>query len=282
MLKGNQMASKPKAATKKAARKTKQTHRILNVLPSRGTEKDWKLSDALAGSALAAPGVLPNSIDLRETWWKINNQAITGSCVGWAVADGLLRYHLVTSNRLDKSELLSARFVWMASKETDEFNARPGSFIEEAGTSLKSALDVVRKFGCVLSKELPLEISTLMHTGNENAFYAGASTRRCANYFNLAKNLTEWKTWLATKGPVLAALRVDSTWMNATDHQGKLQVFDPNSASGGHAICIVGYTSTHFIIRNSWGADWGDKGFAYATPAYIADAFFDESYGITL
>ena len=30
---------------------------------------------------------------------------------------------------------------------------------------------------------------------------------------------------------------------------------------GGHAVCMVGYDDSRrvFIVRNSWGASWGDK-----------------------
>ena len=33
-------------------------------------------------------------------------------------------------------------------------------------------------------------------------------------------------------------------------------------ARGGHAVCAVGYDDFKqcFIVRNSWGEDWGDKG----------------------
>ena len=37
----------------------------------------------------------------------------------------------------------------MSSKETDEFTARPQTFIEGAGTSLKTAVDVAHKHGAV-------------------------------------------------------------------------------------------------------------------------------------
>lgn len=30
---------------------------------------------------------------------------------------------------------------------------------------------------------------------------------------------------------------------------------------GGHAMCIVGYTKEGFILRNSWGRNWGDNGY---------------------
>ena len=49
------------------------------------------------------------------------------------------------------------------------------------------------------------------------------------------------------------------------------------------AFACVGYTADRrFIIRNSWGTAWGDKGFAYASEAYINAGFFNESYGVTL
>ena len=28
-----------------------------------------------------------------------------------------------------------------------------------------------------------------------------------------------------------------------------------------HAVLLVGYTSTYWLIKNSWGTWWGDKGF---------------------
>jgi len=94
--------------------------------------------------------------------------------------------------------------------------------------------------------------------------------------------LNHWKTWLAGGGPILAGLNVDDTWMNAADTAGMLDKYQPETADGGHAVCIVGYTKDHFIIRNSWGPTWGDKGFGYASAAYIGSAFFNESYGVTL
>jgi hypothetical protein len=258
------------------------SERICNLVPSRDTERDWRVEHAITAGALAAPAALPVKVDLRQPWWEVGDQSTTGSCVGWATADGVMRYLLAKAGRLGKSQLLSPRFVWMASKETDEYTSRPETFVEEAGTSLKAAMDIVRKYGVVVDSMLPFKINILMYTGGPDELYAAASTRRASNYFNLGKNLPQWKAWIANNGPILAGLKVDATWDNAASAGGKLDKFQPATVRGGHAICVVGYTPDRFIIRNSWGTTWGDKGFGYASPAYINDAFFAESYGATL
>ncbi len=260
-----------------------EQHRICNLLPSRHPENDWSMAIALAAgmvdTPLAAP---PPSVDLREAWWDIGDQGATGSCVGWGSTDSVARYHFVKAGRLPRKEHLSIRFSWMGSKELDG-DPNPNSFIESAGTTLKGALDILRKKGAVLDSVLPFEIDDFMYTGEEGSFYALAAKLRVAAYFNLGKELEKWRDWLAANGPILAAVQVDETWDHATENKGMLDRFKPATARGGHAIAIVGYTDAgRFIVRNSWGKAWGDNGFAYASEAYIMDGFFNESYGVTV
>jgi C1A family cysteine protease len=269
-------------ATPYAARP--EANRICNLVPSRDTERDWSFATAIASKAIAAPAAaLPPSVDLRAAWWNIGNQESTGSCVGWASTDGVTRYHMVKAGKLPQAGHLSPRCTWMASKETDEFINRPETFIEGAGTSLKAAMDILRKYGSVLESDLPFHLATAMYLGDEDTFYANAAARRIASYFNLHKNFNALRTWLATHGPVMVGLSVDATWDNATATHGKLDTFQPNTVRGGHAVCLVGYTTDkRFIVRNSWGTAWGDHGFAYASEGYINAAFFNESYGVTV
>jgi hypothetical protein len=258
----------------------KQKKRILNCVPSKDTARDWRMEHAVAAGLIAAAPTLPASKDLREAWWKIGDQGSTGSCVGWACADSVVRWHLVKANRLAKDKLLSPRFVWMASKETDVYISQPTTFIESAGTWLKSALDIARKFGCVTNSVLPFG-SPLLYQGEEQPFYALAAQRKIASYFNLGTSPANWRSWLANHGPILTRLDVDATWDNATSTQGKLDFFQPTTTRGGHAVALVGYTPDRFIVRNSWGLTWGDKGFGYASGAY-AQAAFTEAYGVVV
>jgi C1A family cysteine protease len=272
-------------AKRAAARpkRPKRVKRVLNVVPSRDTETDFQFENADAAGLVAAPPAIPKAKDLREAWWKVGDQGTTGSCVGWATADSLLRWHFVKAGRIKNTELMSKRFIWMASKETDEFSSMPTTFIENAGTSLKSALDVARKFGSVKENVLTFDGGSL-YPGTPETFYALAAQLKISSYFNLSLNrggsIEGWRRWIATNGPILTRLDVDRTWDDADVNKGNMDVYKPNTRRGGHAVSIVGYTADRFIIRNSWGLGWGDKGFGYASLAYAKDAF-TEAYGIS-
>lgn len=268
----------PRKKPAKRRTRARRVKRILNCKPSPQTERDWTFEDAARADIAAATPSIPASKDLRTSWWTIGNQGSTGSCVGWATSDSLLRWHFVKAGKLTTAQLLSPRFVWMAAKETDPFVSRPTTFIEAEGTSLKTALDVARKFGVVRNSTLPFASGSL-YAGRAATFYATASLRKILAYFNLGTNLTNWRNWLANNGPILVRLDVDSTWDDASSTGGNLDLYDAANIRGGHAVALVGYTADRFIVRNSWGTGWGDKGFGYASLAYAQQAF-TEAYGV--
>lgn len=253
--------------------------RVLNCEASPNVQDDWGPGDAEAAGTLRAARI-PESVDLRRDWWAIGDQGLTGSCVGWATADSVLRWHFVKAGRIDETQRLSIRFSWIAAKETDEFNRRPTTFIEEAGTSLKAALDVARKLGAVQDDVLPFDRDRV-YSGTEKSFYARAAQYRILSYINLGSDLRGWRRWLYEGGPILVRLDVDDAFLRARHTYGRLERYDPASAHGGHAVALVGYTADGFIVRNSWSTTWGDNGFAYATEAYARVAF-TEAYGVTV
>tara|TARA_R110002095_G_scaffold204076_1_gene186542 strand:- start:3101 stop:3958 length:858 start_codon:yes stop_codon:yes gene_type:complete len=281
--KAHRAPSKKKTPARRRAVKApapeQNSARILNCIPSLNTQDDWKYETALS-SGIAAAAPIPSSKDLREPWWKIGDQGNTGSCVGWATADSILRWHFVQSGKINDNELISTRFTWMASKETDIFTSRPTTFIEQDGTSLKAALDISRKFGAVRDSILPFG-SGQLYQGESDTFYAIASQLKIASYINLERNTQDWREWIANSGPILVRLDVDETWMNATATNGKLAEYKPETARGGHAVALVGYTANTFIVRNSWNTSWGDNGFAHASNLY-AQAAFTEAYGVKI
>lgn len=267
-------------------------NRILNCLPSKNPEKNWMYEIAAMAGLIPAQAPAKATVDLREPWWDIGDQMDSGSCVGWGIADAVCRWHFVKKGVLQKNQKLSVRYPWMAAKEVDVYTDYPTTFLELEGTWITAALDIARKFGLVTDELLPFRLPDLsLRMANERLyvggglqdFYTKASNLKIAGYYNMGTNMDNWKSWLATKGPIVTRLDVDTTWENATKTNGNLDTYQPSTAHGGHCVAIVGYgyKDDRFIVRNSWGTSWGDKGFAYASKAY-AKAAFTEAYGVNV
>ena len=101
--KGSRRRTAATSATKSTSNDD-DTRRILNCVPSPDPESDWKYHNAEDAGVLAIAEV-PSAKDLRDdTWWKIGDQGATGSCVGWATADSVLRWHLAQAGRIAKTD----------------------------------------------------------------------------------------------------------------------------------------------------------------------------------
>jgi len=201
-----------------------RTPRILNCLPSPNQEHDWGMQAAHDSGAVAAPkaAAIPAKIDLRnDTWWPIGDQEATGSCVGWATADGLLRWHFTKAGRIVKGNKLSVRYLWMAAKERDEYTDRPTTFIEPDGTSLKAALDIARNYGSCTRRIFRSIRRCCIRTTSRRSTRSrhACASRRITTSVRLRPTGCKW---IATQGPILARLDCDKTWMNAKATHGKL------------------------------------------------------------
>lgn len=262
--------------------------RVLNCDPSLNQDNDWTIEDAVQAGAIAVPNssdaagdaATPANVDYRRNWWRIGNQGDTGSCVGWAT-EAMLRWHLVAQGvrpRVNATRQLSPRHIWMASKETDQYTTHATTFVEKEGTSLKSALDVVRKRGSVPESDIPFW-NGRNWTGSLGSFLVKAAQNRLGFYINLGPfNMANWLWWIRTYGPILTRLDVDDSFLNVGGN-GNIDLRS-TTTHDGHAVCIVGYRDGRFILRNSWGTGWGDSGFAYVNAATYAPAAFTESYGV--
>ncbi len=100
----------------------------------------------------------------------------------------------------------------MAAKEVDVYTDYPTTFLELEGTWITAALDIARKFGLVTDDLLPFRLPDLtLRMANERLyvggglqdFYTKASNLKIAGYYNLGTNMDNWKSWLATKGPIV-------------------------------------------------------------------------------
>lgn len=287
--------------------RSKPSHPTITKRDSQNQEKDWDIEHAFFSGYLSDKEI-PKEILLHEASflkkWTIHKQNPGSySCVGYAVTD-VVYWHLKEKEAEENRNLnkdkplqrLSARFNWMAAKEMDDFTDRPTTFIEQEGSSLKAGLDVARKYGSVEDNLLPTDSNALFQ-GTARHFYAHAATNIINSYFNLLISKTQffeteeernmvqlliWKKWLAENGPILVRIQVNSIFDKAEKSPLKNNRNNSNQKDiHYHAALLVGYTDKELIIRNSWGTDWGEKGYAHLDESYALD-IIDEAYGITV
>lgn len=72
--------------------------------------------------------------------------------------------------------------------------------------------------------------------------------------YSMVKSPDELKYALMVSGPCVAGMPVYQENIYSCFWNG-------NTFQGGHCITIVGYDKDGFIIRNSWGPQWADKGY---------------------
>lgn len=94
--------------------------------------------------------------------------------------------------------------------------------------------------------------------------------------------LDAWKQALAEGNPIIFGLKL----FDSFDKQRKPGLV-PNPTPkettreehSGHAMLCVGYSDTDkvFIVRNSWGPDWGDNGYCYIPYSYMMSP--DHNFG---
>lgn len=125
---------------------------------------------------------------------------------------------------------------------------------------------------------------------------ASDATIRATAYVNVAKTNHGLKTALATFGPISIALDATDTFMAYNASAAKvLTDATCDSTTPNHALLLAGYNDVagYWIIKNSWGTDWGGMGgyvyanntienmcgiASFATAAYIAPTSYDEEH----
>ena len=67
---------------------------------------------------------------------------------------------------------------------------------------------------------------------------------------------------LASYQPLSVAVDA-SAWSSYTGGVFPASACSSSSFKQNHAVVAVGYTSSYWIVRNSWGTSWGNAGYIY-------------------
>lgn len=268
--------------------RAKNLKRVMNVEPSPDRGFDWPWSRAKKPKK----PTLKRGVDFRGSMplWgaRVEDQKDTGACVGHA-AGTVLWYHWMKEGVYGLSSKFkpSYRYLWMASKEMDPFVDYPSTMIEGDGTYIKSVVDVMRKFGCLLSSDLSMsgKLSRLA----SSTFNEKAKRGSIASYYALTSgsgsSKQSFKYWLSNHGPIITRLNIDDGFVNPSKREDFVLERYTGAKYGGHAVVIAGYRvrggRAEYLVKNSYGKRWGNKGYLWVSDAY-ANLAFTESYGIVI
>ena len=147
---------------------------------------------------------------------------------------------------------------------------------DDVDTMLCNGVKCMQKYGVCHESEWPYNISKV-DMKPLGKCYVDKSVHKAVAASNIAFNLTSMKNALASGFPFVVAIAVYSSFESVTVAQTGIVPMPTAGEAllGGHAVLVVGYNDAdqQFIVRNSWGADWGDKGFFYLPYAYITDPY---------
>jgi len=233
----------------------------------------------------------PASVDLRQWCSPIEDQGQIGSCTAHAGV-GLYEYfeRRAHGKYIDGSRL----FLYKATRNLLGWNGDDGAY-------LRSTMAAMALFGVVPEKYWPYNESKFNE--EPTAFlYSYAQNYQALTYYRLdtpgvsrPQLLEKIKKHLSEGLPLIFGFTCYSSLDLSDD--GKIPFPDKNeNVEGGHAVMAVGYddakkivnpgnkkivTTGALLIRNSWGKEWGEKGYGWIPYEYVLTGIADDWWSMT-
>ena len=204
------------------------------------------------------------SIDLRSKCPPIYNQGTLGSCTANAIA-GAFEYNEL--KQFPNNPVMPSRlFIYYNERYIEN------TINTDAGASLRDGMKTINEDGICPEMEWPYDISKFTDCPPKIC-YELAENYKSISYKKIKQDLPQLKKCLADNFPIVCGISIyDSFESNQVSETGIIPVPDSNeSLLGGHAVMLVGYDDNDekFILRNSWGTSWGDKGYGYIPYDYV-------------
>jgi hypothetical protein len=230
----------------------------------------------------ASPGVLralPALVDMRPQMPPVYNQTTLGSCTAQAIGadhqSEQIRMELPPTGAAE-SVAAAIAMSFVPSKLFIYYNERvmEGSVNQDAGADLRDGMKSVANQGVCPESMWPYDVAKFRDKPTP-ACYIEAMKHQVTSYHAVAQNIDQLKGCLAEGYPFVFGFSVYSSFQTAAVARTGIMPMPSRTDSmlGGHAVMAVGYDDSKrwFIVRNSWGEGWGDKGYFYMPYDYISN-----------
>lgn len=198
------------------------------------------------------------------TGMKVLNQGSVGSCVAHACATAMGYGEKCGGN---SPHDYSRGFIYGNRRALDYQGE--GMFVRQALKQLNHCGDC--EYADFPYNETYPQVKARIEADKDN-LYAKAEPYKILNYFRCYTD-EDVKLAILNQGAVVISIPVYSSFAADCPIPGPGDTFE-----GGHAMCVVGWDETGWLIQNSWSALWGKKGLLhlpYTYPIY-------EFWGITV
>lgn len=235
-------------------------------LPDRPDCRDLMMARAPAARTTS----LPQRVDLRSYGPVIYDQGALGSCTANAIGAAV-----------QFSQIKQRRKVFRPSRLFIYYNEREmeNSVGSDSGAMIRDGIKSVNAQGVCPEPEWPYVVERFAVKPPEAA-YQSALEEQTIRYHRVAQDVDQVRAALASRTPVVFGFTAYTSFEGPeVARTGELAMPTRRERPvGGHAVLAVGYDDQlrRFIVRNSWGADWGLAGhftmpYAYLTDPNLAD-----------
>nr|CAA26255.1 cysteine proteinase I precursor [Dictyostelium discoideum] len=207
---------------------------------------------------------IPTAFDWRTRGavTPVKNQGQCGSCWSFSTTGNVEGQHFISQNKLVS---LSEQNLVDCDHECMEYEGEEACDEGCNGGLQPNAYNYIIKNGGIQTES---SYPYTAETGTQCNFNSANIGAKISNFTMIPKNETVMAGYIVSTGPLAIAA-------DAVEWQFYIGgVFDipcnPNSLD--HGILIVGYSAKntifrknmpYWIVKNSWGADWGEQGYIY-------------------
>lgn len=209
---------------------------------------------------------LPQAVDLRSECPPVYDQGQLGSCTANGIG-GAIEFD---QQKQGNKEFTPSRLFIYYNERVIE-----GTVSQDSGAQVRDGIKSVATLGAPPETDWPYNIQEFAQKPPANA-YTDGKLDLVATYSRVAQNLAQMQGCLAEGYPFVFGFSVYESFESQTVAETGIVPMPAagESTVGGHCVVAVGYDDSTrcFIIRNSWGAGWGLKGYCMMPYEYLLSA----------